>query len=124
MMKAKPHPEFAYISLQTQKQQSISLLMKDNLRQEQPEHKNGRCMQQKKKKKFWTTSCSTLLTVLLTVRQRFLIVVCGKNIVSLGRTAWCRSHSLYGKGIDHQSTHKTALEQQKSNNKVSGPHKP
>lgn len=47
MMKAIWHPESASISPQAQKQQSVSLPMKDNLLQEQSGHKNGRCMQKK-----------------------------------------------------------------------------
>lgn len=47
-MKAIWHPETASITPQAQKQQSISLPMKDNRLQEQSGHNNGRCMQKKK----------------------------------------------------------------------------
>lgn len=87
MMKAIWHPETASITPQAQKQQSISLPMKDNLLQEQSGHNDGRCMQ--KKKKLYTTSCYTFLNVLLTVRQRSFIVSkrrMRKRNISLGRT--------------------------------------
>lgn len=115
MMKAIWHPETASITPQAQKQQSISLPMKDNLLQEQSGHNNGRCMQ-KKKKKLYTTCCYTFLTVLLTVRQRSFIVSkrrMRKRNISLGRTT-CHPHLQYGKGMDHKCT----LTRQRWNNRI------
>lgn len=47
MMKAIWYPESVSFSPQAQTQQRISLLMKDNLLQEQSGHNNGRCKKKK-----------------------------------------------------------------------------